>query len=151
MRWQDPHISSATACMHQKKNFNSIHHFPSLFQGSNHIQFWIPFSPNSKQLLHEDGCIVSPYFGFPKVQQSSHTCRVVAVKSLAYIGYKMVNRLTEHVEIEAPGKNLRFWLMFQKNMEFGFEKKEIQSLIVRVAIACSVCLKLINLPNLFIS
>lgn len=43
-------------------------------------------------------------------------------------------------------------MMFQKNMKFVFDKKEIQSLIVRVvATAYSGCLKLINVPNLFIS
>lgn len=64
----------------------------------------------------------------------------------------MLNRLTEHIKIKLSSKSkFGVWLMFWKNMKFVFEKKEIQSLIVRVATVHTACLKLINLLDLFIS
>lgn len=72
--------------------------------------------------------------------------------SLAHTGYKRLSRLAEHVKIRLSRKSkFGVCLMFQKNMILVFEKKQIESLIVRVARVHTACLKLINLPNLFIS
>lgn len=112
MHWQDLHTSlciQVHTYMHLytqlvcTKKTGSIIPPPLSLSGLNlhsvFLCFQLPFSPNSKQLLHAHGCVVSPYIGFSKVQQSSHTCRVVDVLTLPYTVYKMGNRLTEYVKI----------------------------------------------------